>query len=330
MSHILTIGKLRGLRAIANERGIFTMVAEDQRNALRSMLAPNDPGQVTPAQLTEVKLDICRALSPIASAVLLDPEFGAAQAIEDGALDGECGLLVSLEDSTFEEVGEDRRLKLLAGWSVEKIKRMGASAVKVNLYYRPDRGAISSEMQARVAQIGAECQRFDIPFLLEVVGYGVGDVKTNTAAYAAIKPELVIESARQLSGLGVDVYKAEFPGDSQFEQDEAKLLTNCQRLTEACQVPWVLLSAGVDIGVFGPQVRLACQGGASGFLGGRAIWKESVHLPAEQRRDFLNTQGVAYLRNLVAIADAHATPWDARTYSGFQREQVSESWFQSY
>ena len=330
MSHTLTIGKLRGLRALANARGVFTMVAEDQRNALRAMINANQPDQVSAAQLTEVKLDICRALSPHASAVLLDPEFGAAQAIASDALAGACGLLVSLEDSSYEHVGEDRRLRLLPDWSVAKIKRMGATAVKVNLYYRPDRGAISQEMQAMVAQIGATCQQEDIPFILEVVGYAVGGMQTGTAAYAAIKGDLVIESARQLSGLGVDVYKAEFPGDAQFEQDEAKLLDACQRLNAACQVPWVLLSAGVDIGVFRPQVALACRAGASGFLGGRAIWKDAIHLSADERRAFLATQGVANLQSLIDQADANASSWEDRANPGFTRPTIDEIWFRSY
>ncbi len=99
MTHVLTIGKLRGLRQLANDQGIFTMAAEDQRGSMRRMLSRDNPHSVSAEQMTDVKLDICRALSPLASAMLIDPEFGAAQAIRSRALAGHCGLLVSLENS---------------------------------------------------------------------------------------------------------------------------------------------------------------------------------------------------------------------------------------
>src|SRR5438045_8638971 len=100
---------------------------------------PNDPNSVPATAMTEVKLDIARALSPLASAMLIDPEFGAAQAISTGALAGHCGLLVSLEDSDYEQVGDDRRAKILQGWGVAKMKRMGDSSAKQPACLPPDR-----------------------------------------------------------------------------------------------------------------------------------------------------------------------------------------------
>lgn len=330
MAHTLTIGKLRGLRQISNERGIFTMAAEDQRGSMRKMLNPDDPGSVPAAQLTEIKMDIARALSSHASAMLIDPEYGAAQAISSGALAGHCGLLVSLEDSDYEQVGDDRRARILEGWSVEKIKRMGASAVKLLAYFRPDRGPGTTYQRDLIARVGEECQKYDIPFVLEAVGYAVGGMKTDSPEYAAMKPEIVIESARMLSGLGVDVYKAEFPADSTYERDERKLLDLCKSLNEASEVPWVLLSAGVDIDIFRDQVRLACQGGASGFLAGRAIWKDAVRLPREARHTFLATEGIGNLRGLIEIANQYATPWTERRNRGFTDQTIDDTWHRAY
>src|SRR5437879_1241116 len=159
MAHTLTIGKLRGLRQISTEGGIFTMAAEDQRGSMRKMLNPQDPKSVSAAQMTEVKLDIAHALSPLASAMLIDPEFGAAQAVTTGALTGHCGLLVSLEDSDYEQVGDDRRAKILEGWGVAKIKRMGASGVKLLAYFRPDRGPGTTYQRDLIARVGEECQK---------------------------------------------------------------------------------------------------------------------------------------------------------------------------
>ncbi len=330
MAHTLTAGKIRGLRQIANERGIFTMAAEDQRGSMRKMLNADDPASVPAATMTEVKLDIARALSPLASAMLIDPEYGAAQAISSGALAGHCGLLVSLENSDYEQVGDDRRAVILEGWGVDKIKRMGASGVKLLAYFRPDRGPGTTYQRDLVARVGEECQKHDIPFVLEPVGYPVEGMKTDSPEYAAMKPEIVIETARMLSGLGVDVYKAEFPADSKYEKDEGKLLDLCKALDEACDVPWVVLSAGVDIEIFRDQVRLACQGGASGFLAGRAIWKKAVRLPAEERRHFLETEGVENLRSLIEIAQKHARPWTERTNRGFKQQAIDDTWYKGY
>jgi tagatose 1,6-diphosphate aldolase len=132
------------------------------------------------------------------------------------------------------------------------------------------------------------------------------------------------------SGLGVDVYKAEFPADSKYEKDESKLLQLCKDLDAACEVPWVVLSAGVDIEIFRDQVRLACEGGASGFLGGRAIWKKAVRLPAEERRRFLHTEGIQNLRGLVEIAQSYARPWIERDNRGFQPSQIDDTWYRNY
>ncbi len=330
MTHALTIGKLRGLRQLANDQGIFTMAAEDQRGSMRRMLSRDTPQSVSAEQMTDVKLDICRALSPLASAMLIDPEFGAAQAIRSGALAGHCGLLVSLENSDYEQVGDDRRAVILEGWGVEEIKRMGASGVKLLAYFRPDRGPGTTYQRDLIARVGEECQKHDIPFVLECLGYAVGGMKQDSPEYGRTKPDIVIETARMVSGLGVDIYKAEFPADSTYEQDEQTLLGYCHALDEACAAPWVVLSAGVDMTVFHDQVRLACQGGASGFLAGRAIWKNAVRFPPEERRRFLETEGVRNLRELIEIAQSHARPWSERQSRGLQWQAIDETWYRQY
>lgn len=330
MAHTLTVGKVRGLRQIADDHGIFIMAAEDQRGSMRKMLNASNPDSVQAQQMTDVKLDICRALSPYASAMLIDPEYGASQAITSGALRGNCGLLVSLENSDYEQVGDDRRAKILDNWGVDKIKRMGASGVKLLAYFRPDRGEGTTFQRDLIARVGEECQKHDIPFILECVGYAVEGMKQDSPEYARLKPEIVIETARMVSGLGVDVYKAEFPADPKYEQDESKLLEYCKALDEASAVPWVVLSAGVDIEIFRDQVRIACQGGASGFLGGRAIWKKSVQLPADERRRFLETEGVQNLQGLVEIARSHARPWHQRRNPGFTAQSIDDTWYSNY
>ena len=125
----LTIGKLRGLQQAANSDGIFTMCAMDHRGSLRSMIDEENPAEVSYEEMVARKLELCSSLAKYASAVLLDPIFGAAQCISHGVLPNVTGLLVSIEATGYGGGKEHRQTKLLDGWSVEKIKRMGASAV---------------------------------------------------------------------------------------------------------------------------------------------------------------------------------------------------------
>ena len=134
----LSLGKVRGLQQIANSDGIFIMCAMDHRESLRGMIDKEHPEEVSHEEMVKRKVELCSSLAKYASAVLLDPVFGAAQCISHSVLPNNTGLLVSIEASGYSGQKEHRLTKLLDEWSVEKIKRMGASAVKILVYYRPD------------------------------------------------------------------------------------------------------------------------------------------------------------------------------------------------
>ena len=140
----LSIGKIRGLQQIANPDGVFTMCAMDHRGSLRSMINAEHPEEVNYEEMVKYKLELCSSLAKYASAVLLDPIFGAAQCISHSVLPNSTGLLVSIEASGYSGEKEHRLTELLGDWSVEKIKRMGASAVKILVYYRPDLKELAS------------------------------------------------------------------------------------------------------------------------------------------------------------------------------------------
>jgi len=298
----LTLGKLRGIQQIANENSIFTILAMDHRGSLQRQLATPHGGQATYQDMVEFKTMMSRLLSPHASATLLDPEFGAAQSIATNSLTGHKGLLVSLEATGYEGDPTARKSGFLANWSIEKTKRMGASAVKMLLYYNR-KSPTAAEQEALVKQAVAECREYDIPFLLETVTYNIKEGED--------KGTLVIESARWLAPLGVDIYKSEFPGT--LEQSDDELLNNCCRLTETVgDLPWVLLTAGVDWEAFRRQAKIAMRGGASGFLAGRAIWKECTAMSPTDREAFVRETAVARFKELVSIAENDATPWTER------------------
>src|SRR5256885_3467330 len=303
----ISIGKLRGLQQISDDTGRFTMIAMDQRGSLQKMLHPENPKAATYAEMEAVKLGVTQALAPHASGYLLDPEYGVAPAINRFALPGRTGLLVALEQSGYEKKGNWRLTTLLDGWSVEKVKRLRASAAKLLLLFHPNAPPEIVDHQLKVVQsIADECQRLDLTFVCEPMSYPVDE---SEEAFAHHKADTVIRTAEALGPLGIDVLKAEFPGDPKVTTNPDELRKNCERLSRATKVPWVVLSAGADFTVFRGLVERACQGGASGFLAGRAIWKDAFRekTPAGQM-GYVRAQGVREFQTVAGLAPPHCRP----------------------
>lgn len=328
----LTIGKIRGLQQIANPDGILTMCAMDHRGSLRRMINEENPGEIGYKEMVERKLELCSSLAKHASAVLLDPIFGAAQCISQGILPKNTGLLVSIEASGYSSGKEHRLTELLSDWSVEKIKRMGASAVKILVYYRPDLKQLASQQLDTVNKVAEECIKYDIPFLVEPKSYPVGKEVNNPKEFADLMGQLVVETARDITTLPIDVLKAEFPADLEYTKDKAELTELCLQLDSASRVPWVILSAGVDYESFCLEVEIACQAGASGFLGGRAIWQEAMDIGDKRERiQYISTVVVDRLKRLAEIANKYAVPWYKKyglTADGLVN--VPEKWYREY
>ncbi|MHC4538092.1 MAG: tagatose 1,6-diphosphate aldolase [Planctomycetota bacterium] len=275
----ITIGKWRRLQQTTGPRGTFYIVAVDHRGPLRRALQTESPHGKTIEALTSLKRDIVRHLAPATSAVLLDPETVAAQCVADGSMPGGTGLIVALDTgSTGDPL--NRTTGLVENWSVEKTVRMGASGVKMLLYYNPE-APQAAEREGLVRKVACDCAQYDIPLFLEPLSYACKD--QNKSVSPEERRQVVIETARRLVPLGVDILKAEFPVDVSAEPDENIWRDACQELTDACEVPWVLLSAGVSYDTFLKQVRVACQVGASGVMAGRAVWKEAVRLSGKRR-----------------------------------------------
>ena len=328
----LSVGKIRGMQQIANERGIFTITAMDQRGSLAELMAPGKADSVGYEQMKDIKLELASVFGPVSSAVLLDPLYGAAEAIAYGALPGRTGLLVAWEESGYTADGSGRLTQVQPGWSVEKIKLMGASAVKLLVYYHPDEARSAQHQRDIVQRVVDDCRRWDIPAVVEAVAYGIGGLKTGTPEFAAKKPDLVIRTARDLCPIGFDLLKAEFPADLKFEKDEGKMAEWCRQIDAASPVPWVILSAGVDITLFRKQVEIACKNGASGFLAGRAIWKDGVRIAdGRERRQWLESEGVANLRSCTELAEQYATPWTKKVGRALPEQAgVREGWLERY
>lgn len=329
---VLTIGKIRGLQQIATPSGRLIMCALDHRSGLISMMEGTQHEKPHYEEIVQLKQDICSALGGISSGLLLDPEYGAAQCVASGALAGGTGLLVSIEATGYQKNPTGRVTELLKGWSVEKIKRMGASAVKILVYYRPDIKKLAARQAKIIEKVAADCIRYDIPLLVEPKTYRVDGEAMGPAEFAGRLPEMVIETARQLTVLPIDVLKAEFPADMHQEEDAGKLEGYCRELDAASRVPWVILSAGVDFVTFRKQVGIACRAGASGFLGGRALWQEALEIGDRARRlRFLVNEVSGRMKELAEIAEGQGRAWHAKL--GLPADRLGEAgpgWYKTY
>lgn len=325
--HTLSIGRARALQANSNASGIFTILAIDHRDSLRAFVAPNQPDTVPAAQLSDIKLAVIRQLARQASAVLTDPLFGAAQAIAAHALPGNVGLLTPLEEQGYLGTEFTRQTTSIAGWSVEKAKRLGATGLKIFLFYHPDAGRASEKQREYVRAVLTECRRYELPLFLEPISYSLDkSAPKGSAEFAKQRRHIVLESARQLGALGTDVLKVEFPVDAKHERDQQVWVDACAELNAAAPVPWALLSADEPFDTFKEQLRVACQAGASGFLAGRAVWREAAMLQGDEREDFLTNAARKRFAELVNIAQEFAKPW----YSRYNFPKVDEHWYLEY
>ena len=315
----MTIGKWRRLQQTAGPKGTFYIVAVDHRGPLRRSLETESPQGKTNEALTSLKRDIVRHLAPATSAVLLDPETAAGQCVADGSMPGSTGLIVALDaGSTGDPL--NRTTGLVENWSVEKTVRMGASGVKMLLYYNPQ-APQAGERENLVRSVARDCAQYDIPFFLEPLSYASDD--QNKPLPPEERRQVVIETARRLVPLGVDILKAEFPVDVSAEPDENIWRDACEELTDASEVPCVLLSAGVSYDTFLKQVRIACEAGASGVMAGRAVWKEAVTLDVTARNNFLKTAGYERMQGLQSLCEQLGRPFT----EVYDSPELSYDWY---
>jgi tagatose 1,6-diphosphate aldolase len=319
----LSMGKIRGLQQTSTEYHAISVCALDHRNNLRQLLHPENPGAATVEEMSAFKVDLVRALAPVSSAVLVDPEWSAGQVAAAGALPGSTGLVVAVEATGYSGNPDARESRILPGWSVAKTKRMGASAVKLLAYYHPD--ASSAEyLENLVRQVADDCKRNDIPLYVEPLGFSLDPNKKKLDPDE--RRRVVIETARRLTPLGMDVLKAEFPLDVSAVTDEKEWRKACEELSQASVVPWVLLSAAVGIETYLRQVTVACQSGASGVAVGRAVWKEATEVSGQARLDFLNGEAKRRMQRTTALVNALARPWT----DFFTAGAIGEDWYKEY
>lgn len=291
------------LHDIALPDGTFAVLAMDQRNTLKRMYAAAGVTEVSEEQLVDFKADLLESLAASASGFLLDPTYGmpALSRLDDPAF----GVLVAAEPSSRGNYqGEPRASRdpeLNAAW----VHQLGGHAVKFLIQLRADRKAAAGEPDLAaealdvISAVIADCREHGAPSVIENLIYPLpGEDELNPDQ----KADAIIEAAVALDALQPDLLKLEYPGSPEA----------CRRLAESIKSPWVVLSAGVAFEEFADVLRVSCdEGGASGFIAGRSVWKETVGMESAERRTYLADEGRRRLDGLVSAMEGRARPWTA-------------------
>jgi tagatose 1,6-diphosphate aldolase len=341
MSIKITQEKFAGLNACANEHGVIAALAVDHRgNLLQAIADARGPGgRATAEDMLAFKTAVTRVLSPYASAILLDPEYGlgAVASRAPGV-----GVMLAYEKSGYDVSTKGRLPDLVPEQSVRRLVESGAQAIKILLYYNPfDDARVTQVKQAYVERIGAECLALDVPFFLEPLMYDdtIGDERG--LAFARKKPEYMRLAIQEFSRAryGVDVLKVELPvnpvfvsgtrayagGEAAYAREEA--LEHFRATTSAAARPLIYLSAGASDEVFCEMLELAAEAGArfAGVLCGRATWQDGISVYAQggvgALTRWLEERGTQNIQAVNRALAGAATPWwDA--YGGHEHIEV--------
>jgi tagatose 1,6-diphosphate aldolase len=315
-------GKLWGMRRLADGGGRFKMLAVDQRPPIKNLVADKRGADAAGySDVSEFKALLVEELAPYASAVLLDPHYAYPAAIQH--VSPQQGLLLTLEDSVFEETEGGRKSAEIDNWSVAKIKRAGGDAVKVLAWYRPDAAPeVLEHQQQFVKQIGDACRKFDVPYIFELLVYPFPDSASHTTDYIedrAKRADHVVASVETFAdpAYGVDLFKLESPLPAvdvpAKSDDDGSVQRRFDELGRAANRPWVMLSAGATQDAFARVLEYAYAAGANGYLAGRAIWWDAGQAFPDlaAMRGGLVVNSVPYMQGINRLTDERATPWTA-------------------
>jgi tagatose 1,6-diphosphate aldolase len=327
MTQSARAGKQSGLAAVANSRGVIAALAIDQRSALRNLFARAtgvEPAHVPAEYLVQFKESVSSILTPHASSILLDPEYGLPAA---GKRAPGSGLLLAYEQTGYDKNVPGRLPRLLEGWSVPRLVDAGANAVKVLLYYSSRSSPeVNDSKHTFVEKVGAECAHSSVPFFLELVSYANG-MDEKGVEFARIKPEVVSAGIAEFSKseYRVDILKVGLPvnlsfvhgspssaGETLYTRQEA--MNHCLHAASCAGIPFIYLSEGVSNAAFQFGLELASEAGVnfSGVLCGRATWRDGVEVYMKHGKfaleDWLANEGVRNIENVNKCLGG-VTPW---------------------
>lgn len=322
---VMSQAKFDHMTRLSDEQKVIAALAIDQRGALKRLLsAAAGSGEFGDDILIDFKNVISSTLTPYASSILLDAEYG----VPASKLRHEnCGFIAGYEKTGYDASTPGRLPDLLDHWSVKRLKDLGADAVKILLYYDvDDKPEINDIKQAWVERIGSECQAEEIPYFVEILTYDASDMDVTSREYAALKPHKVNGAMREFSKpcYKADVLKVEVPVNMNYvggytdkepvyTLDEAKAYFKAQ--AQATHLPFIFLSAGVSASLFQETLVVAKEAGSTfnGVLCGRATWKDAVAIFAQEgeeaARKWLSEQGRQNMEDLNTVLAHTASPW---------------------
>ncbi|MGX7149553.1 tagatose-bisphosphate aldolase [Enterococcus ureasiticus] len=319
----ITANKKAAMDRLSTKNGIIEALAIDQRGALKKMIKALGK-EPTEQHIIDFKTMVSKELTPFASAILLDPEYGIVAA---EARDQEAGLLLAYEKTGYDATTPGRLPDLLEDWSALRLREKGADAVKFLLYYDADEPQeINHLKHVFIERLGSECVGEDIPFYLELVSYDANITDATSSEYAKIKPEKVIKMMKEFSKprYNVDVLKVEVPvnmnyvegiGTEKSVYSRAQALSYFKQQSEATLLPFIFLSAGVTAKMFQDTLEFAKEAGSTfnGVLCGRATWKEGVAPFIEKGEQagcqWLSTVGKEHIQQLNEVVERTASSW---------------------
>jgi len=301
-----SVGKIAALMGCSTPRNVFAILALDHRESFLKLLANRGFPDFRRDVVRRLKADILAHLSENASALLLDPDIGLEAALCSGSHTAGKGWILALEQSGYVGEATARQTRLLGGWSAGSAKRIGARGVKLLVYFNPQAPA-AGELIRLVEEVSGESERLDLLFFLEIIPYSI-DPECKSLA-SAERTRLVLHAAASFSRLGPDVMKLPFPVNCQEVATRKSWETACREVSDACQTPWTLLSAGVEFDLFEEQAAIALQAGASGVIAGRTIWGEALMPQHADRKSALLGECRKRMKRIRRLCDEHGKPW---------------------
>ncbi len=293
----LTTAERRGYQQICGANGAIMTIACDQRGGIRKILAktPAEEAAITDAMLGETKADVVRYLAFAAPSILLDPTCAVPQVVDQGVLPRDVALIIGLDASGYGTSPEGYYLsKLVPGVNARRVRELGGTGGKIMVYLRSDRPDANAANMKIMRDCIADFAKENLLLVTEFLTYALPGEEPE--AYKAKFPSL-IEGGTELSlEAGAKVLKLPYPGSPK----------SCARITRMCgDVPWSVLSAGVDHETFLGQIEIAMANGASGVIAGRALWKDCLSMDKTVQRDLLTNKALPRLRQIQAILERY-------------------------
>ncbi|GKW11759.1 hypothetical protein PEC301899_20410 [Pectobacterium carotovorum subsp. carotovorum] len=296
----MTTAEHRGYQLICDETGAMMVIACDQRGGMRTLLAPTSEAQaaISNETLGKTKYDITRYLAAEAGCVLVDPICAIPGLIDDNILPRDTGLLIGLDASGWETSPEGYRIStMVEGVTARKVREWGATGGKIMIYLRPDIPDANTRNLETLRAVIQDFAQEDLLLVVEFLTYSLEN--ESREAYTHLLPELIPAGCQACIEQGAKVLKIPYPGS-----DEA-----CARVTTLCgEIPWAVLSAGVDHATFLPQVESALKNGASGVIAGRSLWKDCISLDRNVSKEKLSTLAVSRLNDIQVLLKRYQRP----------------------